>query len=98
MVQVSFFVFVILLTVIVAAIRIYLKKDLDRLALQVNNLIRSRSPITDSIIEEVIERCQSYKTSKNSDGFHVPVIIDQVYSQNKLRIGFLFGSIGDSGR
>jgi hypothetical protein len=90
MVQVSFFVFVILLTVIVAAIRIYLKKDLDRLASQVNNLIRSRSPITDSIIEEVIERCQSYKTSKNSDGFHVSVIIDQVYSQNKLRIGFLF--------
>ncbi|MEI6327894.1 MAG: hypothetical protein WCP16_01590 [Pseudanabaena sp. ELA645] len=90
MVQVSFFVFVILLTVIVAAIRIYLKKDLDRLASQVNNLIRSRSPITDSIIEEVIERCQSYKETKNSDGFHVSVIIDQVYSQNKLRIGFLF--------
>ena len=90
MVQVSFFVFVILLTVIVAAIRIYLKKDLDKLASQVNNLIRSRSPIIDSIIEEVIERCQSYKQSNNSDGFYVSVIIDQVYSQDKLRIGFLF--------
>lgn len=90
MLQISFFLLVILLTIVVAAIRIYLKNNLDRLASQVNSLIRSMSPKIDSIIEEVIERCQSYKTSENSDGFHVSVIIDQVYSQDKLRIRFLF--------
>ncbi|MFZ4730438.1 MAG: hypothetical protein ACOYMQ_17475, partial [Pseudanabaena sp.] len=90
MVQVSFFIFVILLTIVVAAIRIYLKKDLDGLVSQVNSLIISGSSITDPIIGKVIERCQSYKKSKNSDGFYVSVIIDQVYSQDKLRIGFLF--------
>jgi predicted nucleic acid-binding Zn-ribbon protein len=87
MVQISFFLFFILLTIVIAAIRIYLKKDLDSLASQVNS---SESSITDPIIKKVIERCQSYKSSGNSDGFHVSVIIDQVYSQDKLRIGFLF--------
>ena len=91
--QKIFFIFVVPLTFIVAGIRIWLRIDLSILSSQVNDLIESKKNHSEAlsskvhpVIKKTIKRCENYKNRGNSDN---AVIIDQVYSQNKLWILFL---------
>ncbi|MBD2175677.1 hypothetical protein H6F42_01925 [Pseudanabaena sp. FACHB-1998] len=83
--QKIFFFLVVSLTVVVAVIRIVLRKDLENLISQVKKLISERDlALKHPIIEEVEKRIITYE--KRADTFNASVIIDQVYSRDKLGI------------
>ncbi len=83
--QKIFFFLVVGLTFIVAAIRITLRKDLDKLISQVKKLIAEGDvTLKHSIIEEAEKRINAY--ANRADRFDASVIIDQIYSRNKLGI------------
>ena len=97
--QIKFFVFIISITLTAAFIRIWLRKNLDLLNSETIKLIDSNHKITEalptsnhSIIRDVIERCKSYQEQHGSSRFNTSIIIDQVYSQSKLRIILLASS------
>jgi hypothetical protein len=83
--QTIFFYFVVSLTVVVAVIRIVLRKDLENLISQVKKLI-SKTDVTlkHPIIQKSEERIDIYEN--RADKFNASVIIDQIYSSNKLGI------------
>jgi hypothetical protein len=83
--QKIFFLFVVSLTFIVTAIRIILRKDLENLTSQVKKLISGRDlTLKHPIIEEAEKRIDIYVN--RADQFNASVIVDQVYSRNKLWI------------
>jgi len=95
--QVIYFILLISLTIIVASIRIYLRIDLGSLGKKAANLIKSNNKIENistsfnhPIINEVVIRCNSYKTRSNLGKIDFNIIIDQAYSRNKLQILILF--------
>jgi hypothetical protein len=83
--QKIFFFLVVGLTVVVTAIRITLRKDLENLISQVKKLI-SEGDVTlkHPIIQEAEKRIDTYEN--RADKFNASVIIDQIYSRNKLAI------------
>ena len=85
--QGKFFVFVVFLTVFISIIRISLRINLWILSSQVNKLIIEKSfKPTHSLIKKIVKRSENYKTQNNSDRFNALVIIERVYSENKLLI------------
>ena len=83
--QKIFFFLVVGLTVVVVVIRIALRKDLENLISQAKKLISEKDvTLKHPIIQEAEKRIDTYEN--RADKFNASVIIDQVYSRNKLGI------------
>jgi hypothetical protein len=83
--QKIFFFLVVGLTFVVAVIRIVLRKDLENLISQAKKLISERDvTLKHPIIQEAEKRIDTYEN--RADKFNASVIIDQIYSRNKLGI------------
>jgi hypothetical protein len=83
--QKIFFFLVVSLTTVVAVIRIVLRKDLENLISQAKKLISERDvTLKHPIIQEAEKRIDTYEN--RADKFNASVIIDQIYSRNKLGI------------
>ena len=83
--QKIFFFLVVSLTTVVAVIRIVLRKDLENLISQAKKLISEKDvTLKHPIIQEAEKRIDTYEN--RADKFKASVIIDQIYSRNKLGI------------
>ena len=83
--QKIFFFLVVSLTTVVAVIRIVLRKDLENLISQAKKLISEKDvTLKHPIIQEAEKRIDTYEN--RADKFNASVIIDQIYSRNKLGI------------